>query len=846
MGGMGSNIGASGFSSPGDQYMSPYDKWIPHTQDPNDANIWRGGYWEQTIPPGGQFQGLQGVRGGLMGVGPSQPVNTPPMGSYNPVAPEYPNPPLPVDNYPAVGPTYPGVEWGTGDNPALGVRVRGSYPPNNPAVGPTYPNMGPSFNDMNPVMDNGQLPNQQDPTKPAFPPPSVIGRISGPFSPNRSGYGTTPQSRFNPTPSISGPFGNSPYGSLTQLSQMGRSGDTELAHVNPYEKQVLKRMGGSGGRNPYTGLREFAFSGGSHRPLAQRLAEADQPIQLNQQVLSNTPNTRHLVFRNEEDGGSYWVEDPPSSQPTTGRLGSAASAIGASQAASAFDTSTATNPQQNLTGSTGPLYGKALWDKMLEGVSTTNEMGDRTQGFMSTVEGLPTFSKYDPDNLKVLLTEGNPFAMEDPATGGMNVHTKNPDGTWAIRYIEPDLGGNSNFFAKIFREGGKALNDIAPVAIMAGAALITGYAAAAAAPFVTGSLAAGGGAAAAGEGVVAAELAGGATGAGLLTEELGVGLAGGTVGGAGLAGGATGMTLAELTAAEMGTTMGTGGEIVTTGVGGLGLEGAGGVGLVEGLTQAGLTMEEIAAAEEAARLAWEETARQTALNQLINEQALLPPETQPPPVEELPPVEEPPYLEEPPMDIVEPPPVVQPPPIDLTSLPVSELLKMGLTAAQIAALLGGSYLSGQAEADASRENTNNLIAAARDATLQQQEFWKQNAFPRQDVIEAARKNQLAQMNQMTGTAQKNFLDQTSARGIRGGGILSSGLSGIERERQRQYGTMQNDLTKFANTPLFAPNMAPYQVPSSTTSGESSLYNAIAQIGGLGTGSSLYKYLYGNG
>ena len=41
------------------------------------------------------------------------------------------------------------------------------------------------------------------------------------------------------------------------LSQMGRNGDTMLAHINPQEAMMLKRMGGSGTINPYTGLPEF-------------------------------------------------------------------------------------------------------------------------------------------------------------------------------------------------------------------------------------------------------------------------------------------------------------------------------------------------------------------------------------------------------------------------------------------------------------------------------------------------------------------------------------------------------------------------------------------------------------
>jgi len=41
------------------------------------------------------------------------------------------------------------------------------------------------------------------------------------------------------------------------LSQMGREGDTMLAHINPAEARMLRVMGGSGTINPYTGMPEF-------------------------------------------------------------------------------------------------------------------------------------------------------------------------------------------------------------------------------------------------------------------------------------------------------------------------------------------------------------------------------------------------------------------------------------------------------------------------------------------------------------------------------------------------------------------------------------------------------------
>jgi hypothetical protein len=47
-----------------------------------------------------------------------------------------------------------------------------------------------------------------------------------------------------------------------RLASKGRGGDSELAHVNPREAEMLRRAGGSGGINPATGLREYKIKWG--------------------------------------------------------------------------------------------------------------------------------------------------------------------------------------------------------------------------------------------------------------------------------------------------------------------------------------------------------------------------------------------------------------------------------------------------------------------------------------------------------------------------------------------------------------------------------------------------------
>jgi hypothetical protein len=50
---------------------------------------------------------------------------------------------------------------------------------------------------------------------------------------------------------------------LKRVEDLGRRGDTILAHINPAEAELLRRSGGSGTINPRTGLPEFGGGGGT-------------------------------------------------------------------------------------------------------------------------------------------------------------------------------------------------------------------------------------------------------------------------------------------------------------------------------------------------------------------------------------------------------------------------------------------------------------------------------------------------------------------------------------------------------------------------------------------------------
>jgi len=57
-----------------------------------------------------------------------------------------------------------------------------------------------------------------------------------------------------------------------ELQSKGRNGDTILAHINPQEAGILKALGGSGTRNPHTGLPEYLKIGNPFKPVQQAFA----------------------------------------------------------------------------------------------------------------------------------------------------------------------------------------------------------------------------------------------------------------------------------------------------------------------------------------------------------------------------------------------------------------------------------------------------------------------------------------------------------------------------------------------------------------------------------------------
>ena len=100
------------------------------------------------------------------------------------------------------------------------------------------------------------------------------------------------------------------------LGKLGREGDTELAHVNTWEANLLKAHGGSGTINPVTGLREFkGGGGGSTTETTQNIDPAILPY-----ITYGLDQAKGLY---KQSGPDYYGEDTyvPASATTTEALG---------------------------------------------------------------------------------------------------------------------------------------------------------------------------------------------------------------------------------------------------------------------------------------------------------------------------------------------------------------------------------------------------------------------------------------------------------------------------------------------------------------------------------------------
>jgi len=136
------------------------------------------------------------------------------------------------------------------------------------------------------------------------------------------------QSRENAVRSYAS--GGSVQATAQKLQGMGRNGDTILAHINPEEAALLKRMGGSGKINPNTGLMSFdnpsmgAYDGPKTDTSPANVAGGSGNYMSNVGSSSSTPNAPGGNGRTDTSGGPGSA--PGGDGSKTGSQGSGAGA----------------------------------------------------------------------------------------------------------------------------------------------------------------------------------------------------------------------------------------------------------------------------------------------------------------------------------------------------------------------------------------------------------------------------------------------------------------------------------------------------------------------------------------
>ena len=80
------------------------------------------------------------------------------------------------------------------------------------------------------------------------------------------------------------------------IAAKGSDGDTELAHINAYEANLLLSVGGSGTINKITGLKEFKGGGGSSAPTTQTVNQVSIPPELMPYATSTLASAQQQLF----------------------------------------------------------------------------------------------------------------------------------------------------------------------------------------------------------------------------------------------------------------------------------------------------------------------------------------------------------------------------------------------------------------------------------------------------------------------------------------------------------------------------------------------------------------------
>jgi hypothetical protein len=173
----------------------------------------------------------------------------------------------------------------------------------------------------------------------------------------------------------------------------------------------------------------------------------------------------------------------------------------------------------------------------------------------------------------------------------------------------------------------------------------------------------------------------------------------------------------------------------------------------------------------------------------------------------------------------------------------TDLMGYAKTLAPLSALnLGSSFLSGSATEDLFSKLQEQAQNQANANVTSNRDWYNSTAYPNSELVAAKQMANSAEMAAKLQAAKKSYMESAAQRGLKGGS-LSGGLSSIYNNYLRDYGSMANDLTQWANTAQFSPGSGTYAsyIPSTanTVTGTTQAANSLSSM--LGTLGSIYAY-----
>ncbi len=112
---------------------------------------------------------------------------------------------------------------------------------------------------------------------------------------------------------------------------------------------------------------------------------------------------------------------------------------------------------------------------------------------------------------------------------------------------------------------------------------------------------------------------------------------------------------------------------------------------------------------------------------------------------------------------------------------------------------------------------NQEKVAANTAAREARQQWQANAFPSDATVNAQAIQNRGQLGQARLGATQNVGSQLAARGFGpGSGAMAGAMGDINKGYLEGLGTMNTELTKFKNTPMFGFPQQGYASPTSST------------------------------